>query len=194
MATTEPQTYIGASVERKEDARLLRGETRWVDNMTLPGMLWMAIVRSPFAHARIRNVDLSKALAADGVVAAFSGAELADEWAGSLPCAWPVTGDCRIPQHRPLTVDKARYAGDGVAVVVAESRALAKDAAELVEVDYEPLPAVTDVGEAVSDSAPLVHDEYEENRAYTWTLQTGEIDRSSPRPQSPSRSTTGSSG
>ena len=178
MATTEVKTtYIGASVERKEDARLLRGETRWVDNMTLPGMLWMAVVRSPYAHAKIGNVDLEKALAADGVVAAFSGAQLAEEWAGSLPCAWPVTGDCRIPQHRPLASDKARYAGDGVAVVVAESRALAKDAAELVEVDYEPLPAVTDVGEAKSDSAPLVHDEYDENRAYTWTLQNGEIDR-----------------
>ena len=178
MATTEEKTtYIGASVERKEDARLLRGETRWVDNMTLPGMLWMAVVRSPFAHAKIGKVDLSKALATDGVVAAFSGAELAEEWAGSLPCAWPVTGDCHIPQHHPLTADKARYAGDGVAVVVAESRALAKDAAELVDVDYEPLPAVTDVGEAVKDSAPLVHDEYDHNRAYTWPLQAGEVDR-----------------
>jgi aerobic carbon-monoxide dehydrogenase large subunit len=178
MATTEAQTtYIGAPVERKEDARLLRGETRWVDNMTVPGMLWMAVVRSPYAHATIKKVDLSGALAAEGVVAAFSGAELAEEWSGSLPCAWPVTGDCHIPQHHPLTADKARYAGDGVAVVVAESRALAKDAAELVEVDYESLPAVTDVGEAVSDSAPLVHDEYDENRAYTWTLQTGESDK-----------------
>jgi aerobic carbon-monoxide dehydrogenase large subunit len=178
MATTETKTtYIGAPVERKEDARLLRGETRWVDNMTVPGMLWMAVVRSPYAHATITNVDCSKALAAEGVVAAFSGAELADEWAGSLPCAWPVTGDCRIPQHRPLTADKARYAGDGVAVVVAESRALAKDAAELVEVDYEPLTPVTDVAEAVGESAPLVHDEYDENRAYTWTLQNGEVDR-----------------
>ena len=178
MATTETKTtYIGAAVERKEDARLLRGDTRWVDNMTLPGMLWMAVVRSPYAHAKITKVDLSQALAADGVVAAFSGADLAEEWAGSLPCAWPVTGDCHIPQHRPLTTDKARYAGDGVAVVVAESRALAKDAAELVEVDYEPLPAVTDVAEAVTDSAPLVHDEYENNKAFTWPLQAGEIDK-----------------
>jgi carbon-monoxide dehydrogenase large subunit len=178
MATTETKTtYIGAPVERKEDARLLRGDTRWVDNMTLPGMLWMAIVRSPYAHAKIKKVDCSKALAAEGVVAAFSGAELADEWAGSLPCAWPVTGDCHIPQHHPLTADKARYAGDGVAVVVAESRALAKDAAELVEVDYEPLPVVTDVAEAVKDSAPLVHDEYDNNTAFTWPLQAGEVDK-----------------
>jgi aerobic carbon-monoxide dehydrogenase large subunit len=178
MATTETKTtYIGAPVERKEDARLLRGDTRWVDNMTLPGMLWMAVVRSPYAHAKIVNVDLSKALAADGVVAAFSGADLAEEWTGSLPCAWPVTGDCHIPQHRPLTTDKARYAGDGVAVVVAESRVLAKDAAELVEVDYEPLPSVTDVAEAVTDSAPLVHDEYDNNKAFTWPLQAGEVDQ-----------------
>src|SRR6266545_1997573 len=153
MATTETKTtYIGSPVERKEDARLLRGDTRWVDNMTLPGMLWLAVVRSPYAHAKIKKVDVSRALEAEGVVAAFSGAELADEWAGSLPCAWPVTGDCRIPMHRPLATDKARYAGDGVAVVVAESRALAKDAAELVDVEYDG------------------------NRAYTWTLQAGEID------------------
>src|SRR6266511_2892566 len=178
MATTETKTtYIGSPVERKEDARLLRGDTRWVDNMTLPGMLWLAVVRSPYAHAKIKKVDVSRALEAEGVVAAFSGAELADEWAGSVPCAWPVTGDCRIPMHRPLATDKARYAGDGVAVVVAESRALAKAAAELVDVDYEPLPVVTDVEEALADSAPLVHDEYDGNRAYTWTLQAGEIDK-----------------
>jgi carbon-monoxide dehydrogenase large subunit len=178
MATTETKTtYIGSPVERVEDARLLRGDTRWVDNMTLPGLLWMAVVRSPYAHATIKKVDVLRALEAEGVVAAFSGAELADEWAGSLPCAWPVTEDCRIPMHRPLATDKARYAGDGVAVVVAESRALAKDAAELVDVDYEPLPVVTDVEEALADSAPLVHDEYDGNRAYTWTLQAGEFDK-----------------
>src|SRR4026209_2484715 len=112
MATTETKTtYIGAPVERKEDARLLRGDTRWVDNMTLPGMLWMAVVRSPYAHAKVEKVDCTEARGAEGVVAAFSGAELAEEWAGSLPCAWPVTGDCHIPQHRPRAADKARYEG-----------------------------------------------------------------------------------
>ena len=180
MAVIEPKTtttYIGEAVPRKEDARLLRGDTRWVDNMTLPGMLWVAVVRSPYAHARISKVDVSKAAEAGGVIAAFSGAELAEEWAGSLPCAWPVTEDCAIPLHRPLATDKARFAGDGVAVVVAESRALAKDAAELVEVDYEPLPVVTDVEEALADGAPLVHDDVGTNRAYTWAMQSGEIDR-----------------
>jgi aerobic carbon-monoxide dehydrogenase large subunit len=138
MAVTEErtETYVGTSVARKEDAKLLTGQARWVDNLTLPGMLWVSIVRSPHAHARIRSVDTSKAAEAEGVVAAFSGTELAEEWAGGLPCAWPVTEDMASPPHWPLAKDKARYVGDGVAVVVAETRALATDAAELVDVDY----------------------------------------------------------
>ena len=179
MAVTEERTatYIGTSVARKEDAKLLTGQTRWVDNLTLPGMLWVSIVRSPHAHARIKSVDTSKAAEAEGVVAAFSGTELADEWVGPLPCAWPVTEEMANPPHWPLAKDKARYVGDGVAVVIAESRALAKDAAELVEVDYEPLPSVTDVTKALDAGAPLVHDELESNRCYTWALAAGEVDR-----------------
>jgi carbon-monoxide dehydrogenase large subunit len=137
----------------------------------------MAVVRSPFAHARITSVDLRPALEAEGVVAAFSGADLREEWAAGLPCAWPCTADIRSPDHWPLTPDKARYGGDGVAVVLAESRALAKDAAELVEVDYEPLPAVTDVEEAIAEGAPRVHDEFPDNGCYTWALQAGDVDR-----------------
>src|SRR5687767_8149362 len=135
MAVTEERTgaYIGERVGRKEDARLLTGETRWVDNLSVPGMVWMAVVRSPYANARIRSVDASAAQEAEGVVAVFSAADLREEWAAGLPCAWPCTADIRTPDHWPLTPDTARYAGDGVAVVVAESRALAKDAAELVE-------------------------------------------------------------
>ena len=177
MATTETGGYIGADVPRKEDAKLLRGEGRYVDNLTVPGMVWMAVVRSPFAHARITKVDVSKAAAADGVVAAFSAADLAGEWAGGLPCAWPVTEDTKIPNHYPLAPDKARYAGDGVAVVIAETRALAKDAAELVEVDYDDLPAVTDVEQAAASGAPIIHDDIGTNVSYTWTLEAGEVDR-----------------
>jgi carbon-monoxide dehydrogenase large subunit len=173
MAVTEERTepYIGASVARKEDAKLLTGQTNWVDNLTLPGMLWVSIVRSPFAHARIKGVDVSKALEAEGVVAAFSGAELAQDWAGPLPMAWPVTEDTKNPPHWPLTPDEARYAGDGVAVVVADSRALAKDAAELVDVDYDPLPVVTDLAKALEDDAPVVHEELGTNHCYTWPLE-----------------------
>jgi carbon-monoxide dehydrogenase large subunit len=179
MAVTEErtETYVGTSVARKEDAKLLTGQARWVDNLTLPGMLWVSIVRSPHAHARITSVDTSKAAEAEGVVAAFAGAELAEEWAGGLPCAWPVTEEMASPPHWPLAKDKARYVGDGVAVVVAETRALAADAAELVEVDYEPLPSVTDVEKALAEDAPLVHDELDSNRCYTWALAAGEVDR-----------------
>ena len=177
MAVTERTTYIGTSVARKEDAKLLTGQTRWVDNLTLPGMLWVSVVRSPHAHARIKGVNMSKAAEAEGVVAAFSGTDLAEEWAGALPCAWPVTEEMANPPHWPLAKDKARYVGDGVAVVIAESRVLAKDAAELVEVDYEPLPSVTDVTKALDDGAPLVHDELDSNRCYTWALAAGEVDR-----------------
>src|SRR5207244_12493515 len=122
---------------------------QYVDDLTLPGMVWMALVRSPYAHARITSVDVSKALAAEGIVAAFSGQDLADDISAGLPCAWPVTEEIKMPVHWPLARDKARYAGDAVAVVVAETRAQAKDAAELVQVEYEPLEAVTDVERAL---------------------------------------------
>jgi aerobic carbon-monoxide dehydrogenase large subunit len=167
---------IGEAVLRKEDAKLLTGQGRYVDNLSAPGMVWAHLVRSPYAHARIRSVDLSAAREAEGVVAAFSGAELAGDWQSSLPCAWPVTEDMKAPNHRPIASDKARFAGDAVAVVVAASRALAKDAAELVEVEYEPLPPVTDVEEALADGAPLVHEEFGTNACYTWPLVAGDVD------------------
>ncbi len=168
---------IGQAIPRKEDPKLLTGQARYVDDLALPGMAWMAVVRSPYAHARIKRVDLSKALQAPGVVAAFSGQDLAQDLGSGLPCAWPVTEDINMPPHYPLARDKARYVGDGVAVVLAESRALAKDAVELVEVEYEPLPAVTDVEAALAEGAPLVHEELGTNRCYTWTLSAGEVDR-----------------
>ncbi len=167
---------IGEAVLRKEDARLLTGQGRYVDNLGL-GTLHAVVVRSPFAHARIDGIDTSAAAAADGVVAVFTGADLADAWPGGLPCFWPVSDDIKMPKHLPLATDRARYVGDGVAVVVAETRAAAKDAAELVVVDYDPLPAVTDVEAALAPGAPLVHDDVPENRCFTWSLVTGEPDK-----------------
>ncbi len=172
----EGRTYIGASVPRKEDATLLTGQGRFVENLTAPGMMHLAVVRSPFAHAEITEVDLSQVRAAKGVVAAYSGAELADEWAGPLPCAWPVTEDIKIPDHFPLASDRARYVGDGVAVVLAESRAAAKDAAELASISYEPLESVTDVALAARPGAPLVHESLDTNESYTWAMSAGEVD------------------
>src|SRR5918992_1744048 len=118
------QRYVGGGVLRKEDPELLTGQGRFVDNISFPGMLWMAVVRSPFAHARINGVEVSRAREMPGVVAAFSAEDLAGEWAAGLPCAWPIatrkfpdpsTDDPRVPDHFPLTKDKARYAGDAVA-------------------------------------------------------------------------------
>ncbi|MGZ4396111.1 MAG: xanthine dehydrogenase family protein molybdopterin-binding subunit, partial [Gaiellaceae bacterium] len=175
MAATETPTYIGAPVPRREDKKLLTGQGSFVDNLTLPGMLWMALVRSPYAHARIVGVDVARAAGAPGVVAAYTGHDLAEEWGGSLPCAWPVTEDIEMPPHWPLAQDKARYEGDAVAVVVADSRAAALDAAELVQVEWEPLPAVTDVAHALDEGAPLVHDNLPSNKCYVWPLEGGDV-------------------
>src|SRR6186997_3488819 len=104
MTTTETLTegrVVGTSVPRKEDRPLLTGNGEFIDNINLPGQLWLYVVRSPYAHAKIASVNVSKARALPGVQAAFSGADLAADWAGSLPCAWPVTEDIRMPSHFP---------------------------------------------------------------------------------------------
>ncbi|MGH3134854.1 MAG: xanthine dehydrogenase family protein molybdopterin-binding subunit, partial [Gaiellaceae bacterium] len=176
MAVAESTgTFVGTSVKRKEDASLLRGRGTFVENLTLPGTVYMAVVRSPYPHARITSLDLDAARAAEGVVAAYSGVELLDEWAGPLPMAWQVTEDTKNPPHYPLTPDVARYQGDGVAVLVAESRALAKDAAELVQVEYEPLPSVAAVAKALEEAAPLVHSDLGTNECYVWKLETDDF-------------------
>jgi carbon-monoxide dehydrogenase large subunit len=176
-AEVEIARTIGAPVARKEDKKLLQGQAQWVDNMWQPGTVFLGVVRSPYAHARIKNVNVDPALAHAGVVAAWSGADLADEWQGSLPCAWIPTEDTNAPEHKPIAVDKVRYVGDAVAVIAATSRGAAEDALELVEVDYEELPCVVDAEEALSNDAPLVHEEFGTNRCYTWKLEAGEVDR-----------------
>src|SRR5437870_2963299 len=168
---------IGTDVPRKEDPELITGQARYTEDLAVPGMLWMEVVRSPFAHAKINGVDLSEAVGAPGVVAAFSGQELAGDWTGPLLMAWAVTEDIKNPPHWPLAQDKARYQGDGVAVVLAESRAIAEDAIEAVEVDYEPLDPVIDMEVALGKDAPLVHDEIGTNKSYTWTLTNGDPDK-----------------
>src|SRR6266511_34584 len=155
MTATIPETAageVGRARLRKEDARLLTGRTRWTDNVTLPGMLHLAILRSPHAHAQISRIDVSGALAAPNVIAAFTGADVAERQ-GSLPCAWPVTEDMVHPNHPALAVDEVRHVGEAVAVVVAQDRASAVDALEGVEVEYEPLPVVLDMEEALADGA-----------------------------------------
>jgi carbon-monoxide dehydrogenase large subunit len=171
-----PQTAvpeIGRRRVRKEDARLVTGQTNWTDNIRLPGMLHVAFLRSPHAHARITSVDVSAARGGPGVIAAFSGADFAAEQ-GSLPCAWPVTEDIVIPAHPPMAVDEVRYAGEIVACVVARDRYAAADALEAIDVNYAPLPPVLDMRSALSAGSPLVH--AEGNKSFEWTFANGDLD------------------
>jgi aerobic carbon-monoxide dehydrogenase large subunit len=162
-------TVVGTRMVRKEDPRLLTGEGRYVDDLVIPGARWLGMVRSPFAHARIGSIDASEALARPGVEAVLTGADLRDHWAAPMPCAWPVTEDMRNPEHFPVALDKACYAGDIVAVVVGESRTAVADALDTVVVDYDPLPAVVDLQDAVSDRV-VIHDALGTNTSYKWEL------------------------
>jgi carbon-monoxide dehydrogenase large subunit len=173
-ATAEtPIAELGRARTRKEDARLVTGQTTWTDNLVLPGMLHMAFVRSPHAHARITSVDVSAAARLPGVVAAFSGADFADEQ-GSLPCAWPVTPDIVIPAHPPMATDEVRYVGEAVAMVIARDRYTAADAVGLVDVNYEQLEPVLDIRTALDEGSPKVH--AAGNKSYEWPFANGDID------------------
>ena len=149
MSATETRG-IGAPLKRKEDDPLLRGRGTYVDNLDVPGAVVMVVVRSPYAHARITSIDTAAAKASPGVVAVFTGADLRDDWKAAMPCAWPVTEDMKSPEHFPLAVSEVNYQGDGVAVVLADTRAHAVDAAELVDVEYEPLGVIVDVEAAAA--------------------------------------------
>ncbi|GAC1592218.1 MAG: molybdopterin-dependent oxidoreductase [Acidimicrobiales bacterium] len=160
---------VGTRMLRREDPALLTGEGRFVDDIVVPGELHMAVVRSPYAHARITSVDVSGALAIPGVVAAYTGADLAGEWAAPMPCAWAVTPDMKNPPHFPVATEQVNYVGDAVAVVLAETAYGVKDAMEAIVVEYEPLEAVIDLEDALSDRV-LVHPELGTNTCYTWEL------------------------
>jgi carbon-monoxide dehydrogenase large subunit len=168
---TQAAPELGKARLRKEDARLVTGQTNWTDNIVLPGMLHMCFVRSPFAHARITSVDVSAARSMPGVIAAFSGADFAGEQ-GSLPCAWPVTPDIVIPHHPPMATDEVRYVGEAVAVVVARDRYEAADAIAAVDVNYEPLPPVLDMRSALESGSPKVHEAG--NKSYEWVFEQGD--------------------
>jgi aerobic carbon-monoxide dehydrogenase large subunit len=173
--TAVAASEIGQARKRTEDAHLITGQTTWTDNITFPGQLYFALLRSPMAHARIGRIDVSRAAQAPGVVAAFGGADLASEL-GSLPSAWQVTPDWVAPEHPPLAAEEVRYAGDAVAVVVADSREHAVDALEAIDVEYEPLPVVLDLEQAMAEGAPLVHSDKGTNVCYRYSDIYGDID------------------
>jgi carbon-monoxide dehydrogenase large subunit len=162
--------WLGKSVARKEDERFVRGKGNYVDDIVLPGMLNMAILRSPFAHARILSIDTSRAQALDGVVAVVTGELLAEHNLAWMPT---LSGDTQAV----LATDKVRMQGQEVACVVAESAYIAHDALELIDVDYEPLPVVTSPQQALEAGAPLIRDDkdgQEDNRVYHW--ESGDLE------------------
>lgn len=165
---------IGASVRRREDQRFLTGRGNYTDDFKRLNMTHAVHVRSPYAHARILGIDFTDAAAMPGVVAVLTGADMEADKVGSLPCGWQIHSKdgspMKEPPHYPLARDRVRYVGDAVAVVIAETREQARDAAEMVVVDYEELPAVGSSTRAVAGGAPLVHDDAPDNVCYDWHL------------------------
>ena len=163
---------IGKARRRKEDQRLITGRTKWTDNIVLPGMLHLAMVRSPFAHAKVMSIDTEAAKGATNVVAVYTAADFPDGM-GACANAWPITPEQVTPDHLPMVTEHVACAGEIVAVVVARSAAAARDAAELVDVDYEELPAVLDAKEALKDEV-LAHPDKGTNKSAFWRLDSAE--------------------
>ena len=153
MAGTETQTWIGARAPRKEDEALLTGRARFIDDLSpLPGLRFAAILRSPHPHARIKKIDVSRACALRGVWDVATGDEIA-------ALIGPVPSVVKAPVfYYPIAIDRVRYVGEPVAVVVADSRYIAEDACDLIEVEYEPLPAAADIESAIAPDAPVLHE------------------------------------
>src|SRR5262245_56087524 len=180
MATTK---LFGASIKRREDPRFITGQGNYTDDVKLAGMTYAAFVRSPHAHARIRKIDTAAAKQHPGVVAVFTGADMTG--VNSLPCGWDLRKEKNIPgvgqelamvPHMPLTSDVARHVGDPVAVVIATSQDAASDAAEMVAVDWEVLPAVTATESATASGAAQIHAGAPGNVAFKWELGGGDVD------------------
>lgn len=173
-STAEPRTEseLGKARRRKEDEHLVTGRTHWTDNIVLPGMLHAAILRSPFAHARITHLDVDEAKKQPGVVAVYTGADLAEEQ-GSLPCAWQITEDMLTPPAPALAVGTVRFAGEAVAVVVARTYYEAHDALDAIDVDYDDLPVVLDLAAAADDTVVL-HPDLGTNRSAKWVFDSAE--------------------
>ncbi len=168
------QSGIGSSVRRKEDHRFITGRGNYVGDMQRPGMAHGVFLRSPHAHAVLNGLDVSAALAAPGVLGVITGVDLAAAGVGGLPCGWGITGSDGLPMKEPphpaLAIGKVRYVGDAVAFVVAETAHQARDAAELITVDYSPLPAAVDLESSVAPGAPQIFDDVPGNLCCDWSI------------------------
>ncbi len=166
---------VGTKVKRREDPRLVQGLSHYVDDLRMADVLQVAILRSPHAHARINGIDKGAAQALPGVVSVVNGADIGDS-VGSVPCA-AANPTLRTPPHPVLAQGEVRYVGEPVAAVVAEDSYTARDALDLIEVDYEPLPAVSDLEKALQPGSPLVHSQWDSNQAFTFECGTGDMDK-----------------
>ena len=169
--TSKPETLVGKRIRRREDPRLITGTATYLDDLKLPGMHHACVVRSPHAAARIKNINVKPALELPGVVAVFTGADVKE--VGPVPCAAGLPG-LRVPHHHILAQDRVYLVGHPVAVVVATDRYIAADAADLVEVDYQELPAVADPEKALAPGAPAVHPQWPDNVAFTFHQEGGD--------------------
>ena len=171
----KPRDYIGKSIPRSDAARLLRGQGRYVDDMQLPRMVHAVFLRSPYAHAKINSIDVSEATQAAGVIAVYTGKDIAKHVEPYIGVLSHLPG-LRSPAQYPLAVDVARWQGEPVAVVVCTSRALGEDALELINISYEQVPAVTDTLDALSSESPLIHNEYDSNLAWKREVEAGNLE------------------
>ncbi len=165
------QRYVGQAMKRKEDPRLVSGTSTYVDDVVLPGMLHMAITRSIHAHARLKSIDTSKAKKLPGVVAVVTGEEVAAH-CGPIPCAASIP-DMKNAQRQLLAVGKVRFVGEPIAAVVAEDKYIARDAADLIEIDYDTLPVVVNPEKAMDPASPRLYDEFSDNIAYRFAFESG---------------------
>lgn len=172
MNAPEQPHMIGAGVKRKEDFRFLTGAGQYTDDVVFPQQSYGVFLRSPHAHAKIRGIDTAAAKQSPGVIAIFTGADLAADNVGGLPCGWLIHSTDGKPMNEPphpvIAHDKVRHVGDQVALVIAESVKEAKDAVELIDVDYDVLPAAVDTASASNPGQPLVHDGVADNVCYNW--------------------------
>ena len=167
---------FGSGIRRREDPRLITGTATYTEDVVLPDMAYMALLRSPHAHARVRSIDTSRAKQAPGVLAVFTAAD-SEAALKPMPCAWLLpNADLKVATYPQLAKDTVRYVGDCVAVVVAESRYQAQDALELIDVDYDPLPVTVDPQKAMAKGAPQLHADIAGNQAFHWTVAGGDLD------------------
>src|SRR5438445_811852 len=176
MATTmtQTETFVGKRVRRREDPRLITGTATYVEDIQMPGMYFAAILRSPHAAANIRSINIQPALAQKGVLTVFIGKDT--EQAGTVPCGASLPG-LRVPHHTVLATDRVYYVGHPVAVVVAADRYIARDAVDLIEVDYDVQRAVADPEKALAPGAPAVHPQWPDNTAFTFHQEGGDVDK-----------------